>query len=272
MIKIPEKALPSDLQEMLAAFQEKLDAIDAYAGRVAEADRAWANKPRERFRRIRDVLTEMCSGEDRCMYCEDSVADEIEHLRPKSLYPESTFVWENYLFACGPCNRPKNNRFGVLSARTRQFVEVARPRSLPGRSPFPLVPAEPGRMMLIDPRREDPLRFMKLDLFDPFHFQALRPESCLAYARAWYTIEVLGLNRRDTLLRARKRAYGGYTSRLQAYLAQRDGGASEERLALLIDALRRETNPTVWREMQRQHRQIPELALLFEQAPEALCW
>ena len=33
----------------------------------------------------------MCAGAKRCMYCEDSAADEVEHHLPKNLYPEFVF-------------------------------------------------------------------------------------------------------------------------------------------------------------------------------------
>ncbi len=92
------------------------------------------------------------------MYCEDNEADEIEHLWPKSLYPDRTFRWDNHFFVCGPCNGPKNNHFPVLSAQTGCIVDVSRRRGAP------VVPPEPGRMMLLDPRRDDPLRFLVLDL------------------------------------------------------------------------------------------------------------
>jgi uncharacterized protein (TIGR02646 family) len=261
MIQIPARALPSELQGMLDDLQAKLDVMSHYTERVEAAKRAWDNKPRERFRVIRDVLTAMCSGEDRCMYCEDSAADEIEHVRPKSLYPDHTFIWPNYLLSCGPCNGPKNNRFGVLGRTSRRFVEVARPRHAP------VVPPEGGRMMLIDPRRDDPLRFMVLDLVFPFHFQPLHARGCVARARAAYTIAVLGLNR-DPLPRRRELAYGNYLDRLKAYIAEPDPAARVRRR----DAIRRLDHPTVWREMQRQHPVNAELRALFEQAREALAW
>ena len=56
------------------------------------------------------------------MYCEDSVGDEVEHHRPKNLYPDHTFLWDNYLYACGPCNGPKNNRFAVFDVRRLYLV------------------------------------------------------------------------------------------------------------------------------------------------------
>jgi uncharacterized protein (TIGR02646 family) len=261
MIEIPARALPRELGDVLDELQAKLDALPHYAERVEAAKRAWDSKPRERFRAVRDVLTAMCSGEDRCMYCEDSTADEIEHVRPKSLYPDHTFRWPNYLLTCGPCNGFKNNRFGVLSAGRRAFVELARP---PGAA---VVQPEPGTMVLLDPRREDPLRFMILDLVFPFVFRPLHGRGCVARARAAYTIEVLGLNR-DPLPRRREHAYGSYLDRLGGYVVEPDPRARERRR----DALLRLDHPTVWREMQRQHRSGGELRRLFEEAPEALGW
>jgi uncharacterized protein (TIGR02646 family) len=262
VIRIPPRSLPAESQGLLDELQATIDVIADHAGRVEAAKRAWQGRPRERFQAIRRVLTDMCSGEDRCMYCEDSVADEIEHFRPKSFYPGWTFLWRNYLLACGCCNLLKNDRFGVLSRRTRAFAELARSRGAA------VAPPEPGRMMLIDPRQEDPLRFLVLDLVFPFHFHPRHERGCVARARAAYTIEVLQLNVRDTLVRRREAAYLGYRARLREYVEERDPA----RRARCADALRRQDHPTVWREMTRQGQRIEELRVLFEQAPEALRW
>ncbi|MBX3729546.1 MAG: hypothetical protein KF858_10215 [Candidatus Sumerlaeia bacterium] len=46
------------------------------------------------------------------MYCEDSRATDIEHIRPKEHYPEVAFVWENYAYACNVCNQQyKSDRY-----------------------------------------------------------------------------------------------------------------------------------------------------------------
>jgi hypothetical protein len=123
-------------------------------------------------------------------------------------------------------------------------------------------------MLLIDPRREDPLGFLRLDLVHPFHFHALSSRGCLARVRATYTIHVLGLNSRDTLIRRRGHAYGNYVGRLRHYISEGDA-EKRERMAAAIQRL---DHPTVWREMQRQHRTVDELRQLFERAPEALTW
>lgn len=62
------------------------------------------------------VLRGMCSGLERCMYCEDSVGTDIDHFWPKSGYPGRTFDWDNHLLACSTCNsNAKRDRFPVES-------------------------------------------------------------------------------------------------------------------------------------------------------------
>jgi hypothetical protein len=208
----------------------------------------------------------MCSGARRCGYCEDSAADEVEHIKPKDLYPETTFIWENYLYACGPCNGPKNNQFAVFASATGKLIDVARKRN------DPIVPPTPGDPVLIDPRREDPLAFMELDLLGTFYFLPIGPVDSRDYVRATYTISVLRLNDRDYLPVARAEAYRSYRARLSEYITRRGRRASRRHLDDLVRAVRRMGHPTVWREMKRQHKSSPELNDLFQQAPEALNW
>ncbi len=68
-----------------------------------EAARLWNLKNNKAFDEIRKTLAEMASGNERCMYCEDSVGTDIEHFRPKALYPLYAYRWSNYLIACGRC-------------------------------------------------------------------------------------------------------------------------------------------------------------------------
>jgi hypothetical protein len=100
------------------------------------------------------------------MYCEDAPADEVEHHSPKDLYPELVFTWRNYLYACGPCNGPKNNRFAVMDPADGRLIDVSRPRGAP------VIPPAQGTLALLDPRRDDPMAFLMLDLRDTFHLYA----------------------------------------------------------------------------------------------------
>ena len=88
-----------------------------------------------------------------CAYCSQELNrgdwGDVEHFRPKDLYPEFVFVWSNYFYACGPCNGPKNNQFSVIDGSS-QLVDITRPRG------GAIVAPARGDMALIDPRRENP--------------------------------------------------------------------------------------------------------------------
>ena len=196
------------------------------------------------------------------MYCEDSVGDEVEHIRPKDLYPCLVFVWTNYVYACGRCNGGKSNKFAVM---TENGIEnVTRRRG------DPVVPPTNGAPVFINPRWDDPLNFLDLDLQRTFFLLPRENISQTDRDRADFTIETLKLNR-DVLTMARSTAYGSYYARLHEYVNRRDETTTEE-LAALVSGVKAMPHPTVWAEMKRQHPYIPILQRLFSQAPEALNW
>ena len=269
MIRLRRVSLPSGTLKELQQLQARVDGMVNYERRVSAAKVQFSRNnttSNSTFKEVKKALTRMCSGARRCVYCEDSYADEVEHIKPKNLYPEETFLWGNYVYACGPCNGPKNNQFAVFASATGAFTDVTRKRS------DPVVEPEPGSPVLINPRWEDPLRFMELDLRDTFIFLPTKPKGSTDYHRAEYTIQVLRLNDRDVLLKARKEAYDSYEARLSQYITIRDRGESTPRLKNRIRALKRMQHPTVWREMKRQHDLIADLKKLFAEAPEALDW
>lgn len=57
------------------------------------------------------TLKEMVGKRQRCMFCGDSRAADVEHFWPKSTFPERLFVWQNLLWVCNPCNRQKGTKF-----------------------------------------------------------------------------------------------------------------------------------------------------------------
>ena len=269
MIRLLPVELPQHALDALHGFQRRVDAGATYADQVVLAKRLFPqqNKPKNKtFNAVKHALTELCSGARRCCYCEDSVADEVEHIKPKDLYPEVVFAWENYLYACGRCNGPKNNGFAVFATDDGRVVDVRRARGAP------VLPPTPGAAVLIDPRWEDPLEYMELDLLDTFVMVPLDDADSPRHQRAAYTIELLGLNRRDYLLEARAQAYHSYRAHLVEYIHRRDNGVAPAALHTLISVVKRMSHPTVWREMQRQQQLMPELETLFSQAPEALTW
>ncbi len=257
----------------LVAYQRDVDNHASYAERVKAADDAWTsrrgNKP---IRVVREMLLAMCSGLGRCMYCEDSRAHDVEHVRPKALYPDLVFAWANFLYACSDCNGPKGAKFKV-HMRDGRIFDVSRKRKAP--PPVQLTVDDPlvlGEPLLLDPRCEDPLDFLRLDL-DMGVFEEV-PSAGLALERATFTIDLLGLNEREHLVEARQDTFQTAESVLGHYVSLKHEGAEPAAIAAKRQAIVRQPHRTVWEEMKRQ-RHAPgraKLRALFEAAPEALHW
>jgi hypothetical protein len=200
------------------------------------------------------------------MYCEDSSANQIDHFQPKDYYPAQVFRWANYLWSCGRCNLRKSNRFFLVRGRPPRIERVRRARGAPAEPP------PPGRPAFWNPRLHEASKHMMLDLRDTFEFVPLAPAGTIEHERTRRTIEVLGLNDRDDLVKAREDVFRSYRARLREYIVERDQGATQARLRELKAALRRMPHPTVWFEMVRQRALISELTQLFTAAPEAVNW
>ena len=268
MIQLEQLALSSGTLKSLKRYQTEIDSESDFPSKVEKAKGIWPSRSRNQpFNEVKQKLTRMCAGARRCCYCEDSVADEVEHIFPKSLYPEKTFIWENYLYACGPCNGPKNNKFSVFDSISQDIIDVT-----PEKDEVPSSPLV-GNPVLINPREENPLDYLFLDLVNTFHFVEWPDDpSTQEYQRASFTIDILRLNTRDYLTQARKEAYSDYRARLIEYIQRRDSGAPKTELNNMIEGILTKQHPTVWEEMKRQNDKIPELKGLFEQVPEALNW
>jgi uncharacterized protein (TIGR02646 family) len=265
MLGLTDPGLGAATLTALAASQQEVDAAGGYAAQVVAAkDLFPKHRGRAYFRPVKAGLAAMCAGAQRCCYCEDSVGDEVEHIKPKDLYPEVVFVWDNYVYACGPCNGGKNNKFAVIN-RNGEKVIVTRPRRAPVRKPAA------GKPAFLNPRDEDPLAYLDLEIVDTYMFLPREGLSGRDEFRAEFTIEALKLNR-DVLTAARRNAYGSYRARLLEYRVLRDDAVPPAKLGRLRDGITSMPHPTVWREIQRQQEWIPELRPLFADVPEALGW
>jgi len=278
MLKIVERPLTASARATLESLQALVNREPDYAAKVNAAKRAWESKTSTRakadaFQIVRQTLASMCVGPIRCAYCEDSLADEVEHIRPKNFFPENVFDWQNYLFACGPCNGPKGSRYGVVAhGSVTEFVRAPK---------GPINPPPNGPSALIDPRTEDPLDFLELDLGGttpagielPATFEFLPSDSATADAKARgaFSIDVLGLNR-EVMRAARDNAFGGFRARLREYVIEKEGGATDVRLGVLRDNILSTPHLTVFAEMRRQQAHLPDVQALFAAAPEAAAW
>lgn len=266
MLHLDDPGINPPTAQGLGRYQAKVNAAGTFSNQLQVGKDLFKKYNRSNnpvFRAVHRKLKEMCSGAQRCNYCEDSAGDEVEHIKPRSLYPERVFVWDNYLLSCGQCNRSKGSRFSVI--RQGRFIDVThRPGSTRRKSPT-------GCPVIINPRTEDPLAFFQLEIAETFLFLPMNDLPEIAKKRACYTIQVLKLNR-DVLLEARREAYGAYRARLSEYRTIQSHDAPQSRLDTLRDAIKTTAHPTVWREMQRQQSDIAELRELFSDIPEALFW
>ncbi len=92
--------------------RELLDSIDIYKGygNIPKSikDTIWTHY---KHKDIREKL--FASSYHKCAYCEAKPAEsgniEVEHFRPKSIYPELAFEWTNLLPICRKCNDSKSD-------------------------------------------------------------------------------------------------------------------------------------------------------------------
>jgi uncharacterized protein (TIGR02646 family) len=63
------------------------------------------------FEIIVRTLRRMSGVGVRCMYCSGSEASNVEHFRPKAIFPERAMDWNNLLWVCGICNQKKGDHF-----------------------------------------------------------------------------------------------------------------------------------------------------------------
>jgi uncharacterized protein (TIGR02646 family) len=197
MLQLASKDLSIAAQKRLTELQAQIDAVPDFAEKVSEAQRLWTNKTgsdagKKTFLEVKETLTEMCIAVKVCNYCEHNEATDIEHISPKSVFPEFAFVWHNYLLVCGTCNTThKSDKCHVLDP-DGNVHEIKRGS---GKPPY-------STIAMINPRSENPTDFMLLNTAT-FIFEIIGTDT-IAKNKAAKTIEVLDLNNRDTLKEARK--------------------------------------------------------------------
>jgi uncharacterized protein (TIGR02646 family) len=170
MRRIVRLALPDTTQTYLNQCQSKVQ-LDPELG-TSNISQKWKTaRQTKAFEPVLKTLRAMTSPRERCMYCLDSHGCDVEHFRPKAVYPEQGFQWLNLLLCCTECGRFKGDQF----------------------------PTDNSKVLLIDPTAEDP--WVHLD-FEPntgnltarFDAQAAEWSS-----KGTKTVEVLQLDRREAL-------------------------------------------------------------------------
>lgn len=189
MIRLERTNLPTNLADQLSKKTVELVAAQA-DGKAAR--QKWKNAKSCR-NSLREQLSGMAAGVERCMYCGDSMGTDVDHFEPIFIAPFRAFEWLNHLLACSHCNSHEK------------------------RESFPRT--EEGAPLLIDPTAEEPAEHLLLVLSTGvYEAHTTKGES---------VIEVFGLNRQP-LVRGRRSAFVTTKAVLQTYLRQREDGLLEE--------------------------------------------
>jgi hypothetical protein len=106
MIKLQKTAKPDVLKQNEAVWQK------TYLDKLASGEKPTIYElTRYRHPDIKAALVAETHG--KCAYCESKLKHihhgDIEHIEPKSLYPEKRFEWDNLTYACEICNQNKSD-------------------------------------------------------------------------------------------------------------------------------------------------------------------
>lgn len=134
-----------------------------------------------------------------CAYCQRILSDQrgdVEHFRPKSIYPWLKYKFSNYVMACYSCNRIlKNKDFELVPGTARVTVD----------DPEQLLKEQP---LLLDPV-DDPVEVWLWYNFDklgcPVELTAVGQDHPLIQSRAAYTKTFFLLNEDPDLVSERER-------------------------------------------------------------------
>jgi uncharacterized protein (TIGR02646 family) len=294
MIKTTPTTIRRGILNHLKKLQGQIDSLSSYKAQVKQAKVLWQNKKKTNpqkaaFNRVEKELQKIAIGTNNyCNYCEANVGTTIEHIYPRGLFPNKTFVWENFLWTCKQCNgKHKISQFQIFKAPdTSEIINLVKDYSF--------VRPPNNDAVFINPRVENSLDYLQLDLESGLFEPKESDRETRAYKRADYTIETLQLNKRKGLVANRQKAYQNYQDLLQQYINLQKSTSSEALIAIFAvsnntkrapweqqkdlaklefqNLLLNQNHPTVWKEMQRQEETIPSLKQLFQQAPETLTW
>jgi uncharacterized protein (TIGR02646 family) len=289
MIQLASKKLVATVQNELNRLQKKIDGEAVFVNKVKQAQALWGSKGgkkgKDAFVEVIKELKSLCVFTEVCNYCEQNEGGDIEHIFPKSFFPQHTFQWENYILACKQCNSGyKLDKCYVIDAHNN-LVQVAR-----GTQPVSTIGA------FINPRLEDPNHFLMLNMLT-YTFEILPGLNKKDNYKANTTLQILALNDRDILKAARKSAAKYYFERMER-LVKMLNCTSKKNLEKLLnpydkyfdwtlalvdiktaikESHKKEIasyqHPSVWYAIKTIQSKIePKWKAIFKEIPEALHW
>jgi uncharacterized protein (TIGR02646 family) len=113
MIKLERGKKPEILNTSQHVWQQALDLAIIKYGKYSNIPALEKTSLISHYRNdlIKQHLFE--SSKDKCAFCECKPGEggniEVEHFKPKSIYPQLTFEWSNFLPSCRKCNSSKSN-------------------------------------------------------------------------------------------------------------------------------------------------------------------
>ena len=166
----PRKPLPQAARRYLDTRQKDADR-KAVSG-VLHPTSAWkAARQTKSMELVLATLRSMSGPRERCMYCLDSHATDIEHFWPKTPYPGKMFSWPNLLLCCTDCGRIKGDEF----------------------------PLERGLPLLIDPTVDEPWEHLDFDPATGNIVARFLVGSGIYSMKGERTVDVLQLDRREAM-------------------------------------------------------------------------
>ncbi|ABB73430.1 TIGR02646 family protein [Nitrosospira multiformis ATCC 25196] len=108
MIKLNKLTVPPEIAEKIRQRQQHYNELDAKGEQIPDS-LASAYKAPE----VKELLR--CETAEKCAYCESKISHvdygDVEHLLPKSKFPQLRYSYENLTYTCSVCNTKKGDFF-----------------------------------------------------------------------------------------------------------------------------------------------------------------
>jgi uncharacterized protein (TIGR02646 family) len=170
MKRIKRTVLPKVAQQYLDKRQQAVNLKQEK--NILDTTADWkAARQTKSMSKVLAALHAMIGQRQRCMYCLDSHGSDIEHFRPKAIYANCMYKWDNLLLCCTHCGRLKGNMF----------------------------PLSGSSALLVDPTKENPWDYLDFDHETGNICARFDVQLNTWSVKGEKTVEVLHLDKREAL-------------------------------------------------------------------------